>query len=73
MVKAEAELERIRKDRAEGDPVPLVRSGPVTVGKGVEIRLGGGDSDDSDDMPVDESKSITVSLAPLVTCECRCG
>ena len=50
MAKAEAELEKLRKDRAEGDPVPLVKNEPVSVGRGVEIRLGGGGSDDSDDL-----------------------
>ena len=50
VAKAEAELEKLRKDRAEGDPVPLVKSEPVSVGRGVEIRLGGGESDDSDDL-----------------------
>lgn len=50
-MKAEAELDKVRKDRGEGDPVPLVKAIPVSVGRGVEIRLGGGgDSDDSDDI-----------------------
>lgn len=58
----EADLERLRRDRGEGDPVKLVTStdgkeverGVVVPGQPIEIRLGGGEGDsgeDSDDVP----------------------
>ena len=58
----EADLERLRKDRGEGEPVKLVESvevkgdrgkGAVATGQSIEIRLGGGgeSESDSDDVP----------------------
>ena len=72
--KMEAELERLRRDRGEGEPMKLVESaegkegrsqGAVAMGRPIEIRLGGGgedeSEDDSDDISrggEDESKGI---------------
>ena len=62
--KMEADLERLKKDRGEGEPIKLVESAEVKGGRGkgaavatgrsIEIRLGGGEEEsenDSDDIP----------------------
>lgn len=51
--KREAELERVRRDRGEGEPVPLVPGGrdkPRPPPQGIEISLGQEEEEDSDDM-----------------------
>ena len=54
--KMAADLERLKLDRGDGDPVPLVRGGgvkEVPSTRSVEIRLDQGESsEDSDDVPV---------------------
>ena len=47
----------MRKDRGMGEPVPLVPGGEretVTSGRGVEVSLDHGDTEDSDDLPEEE-------------------
>ena len=77
--KQEAELARVRRDRGEGEPVPLVPGGKrerVTAGREVEVSLDHGDTEDSDDVPEEEdhrgtngclhhdSHIITVTTVP---------
>ena len=55
--KQEAELAQVRRDRGVGEPVPLVPGGKregVTSGRGVEVSLDHGDTEDSDDLPEEE-------------------
>ena len=61
--KMEADLERLKMDRGEGEPVKLVESGGgargvVTTGQLIEIKLGRGEEsgDDSDDLPEEEDR-----------------
>ena len=45
------------RDRGMGEPVPLVPGGKreaVTSGRGVEVSLDHGDTEDSDDLPEEE-------------------
>lgn len=56
----EADLERLKKDRGQGEPVKLVESvggarGVAMTGQPIEIKLGGGEEsgDDSDDLPAE--------------------
>ena len=47
----------MRKDRGEGEPVPLVPGGKkeaVASGRGVEVSLDHGDTEESDDLPEEE-------------------
>ena len=47
----------MRKDRGVGEPVPLVPGGKreaVASGRGVEVSLDHGDTEDSDDLPEEE-------------------
>ena len=56
--KQEAELARVRRDRGEGEPVPLVPGGKrerVTAGREVEVSLDHGDTEDSDDILEEEN------------------
>ena len=62
--KQEAELARVRRDRGMGEPVPLVPGGKreaVTSGRGVEVSLDHGDTEDSDDLPKEEEHKGTNS------------
>lgn len=59
--KMEADLERLKRDRGEGEPVKLVESvggarGVAMTGQPIEIKLGGGDEsgEDSDDLLEEE-------------------
>ena len=55
--KQEAELARVHKDRGMGEPVHLVPGGKreaVASGRGVEVSLDHGDTEDSDDLPEEE-------------------
>ena len=66
----EAELARLRRDRGEGEEVPLVRGEGVgrERGEGVELRLTAGeDSADSDDGPEDGGgcgRPLNPTLSP---------
>lgn len=58
--KMEADLERLKKDRGQGEPVKLVESvggarGVAMTGQPIEIKLGGGEEsgEDSDDLPAE--------------------
>ena len=77
--KMEADLERLKKDRGEGEPVKLVESGGgakgvVMTGQPIEIKLGGRgeeSSDDSDDLPAqrgeDEQQGVYMSYMWCIT------
>ena len=63
--KQEAELARVRRDRGEGEPVPLVpgeKRERVTGGREVEVSLDHGDTEDSDDVPEEEEHRGTNGL-----------
>ena len=56
----EADLERLKKDRGQGEPMKLVESvggarGVAMTGQPIEIKLGGGEEsgDNSDDLPAE--------------------
>ena len=56
----EADLERLKRDRGQGEPVKLVENvggamGVAMTGQPIEIKLGGGDEsgEDSDDVPAE--------------------
>ena len=59
--KMEADLERLKKDRGQGEPVKLMESvrggakGVAMTGQPIEIKLGGGEEsgEDSDDLPAE--------------------
>ena len=69
-------MERLRKDRGEGEPVKLVQraeekgsmKGSLSTGQPIEIRFGGEggeDSEDSDDVPgggEDEGQGTKANL-----------
>ena len=61
----EAELARLKQDRGEGEEVPLGRGeGGREGGRGggVDLRLRGEESGDSDDAPDDDGRSLPCFL-----------
>ena len=80
--KMEADLERLKRDRGEGEAVKLVESGGgakgvAVTGQPIEIKLGGGEEsgDDSDDLPAEEGEEdqgVCVHVYKYVMCHMIC-
>ena len=70
----EADLERLKRDRGEGEPVKLVESvggarGVTVTGQPIEIKLGGEEEsgDDSDDLPVEGGEEEDQGQGTIIT------
>ena len=85
--KMEADLERLRKDRGEGEPVRLIqraeekgrKKSSLSTGQPIEIRFGSGEgeeSEDSDDVPgggEDEGQGTRPTSVPVPNITMSCG